>query len=123
MSMALVDATTCQAHTQAGNPCRNPAIRGGRVCRHHGGSAPQVKAAARRRLLEAVDPVLTVMIALALNEEDPRVRFAACRDILDRVGLTEPKQIEVITLDVVEAEIRRLEAELADNDPATADAD
>lgn len=114
--MALSDAKTCKAHTTAGEPCRNPAIRGADVCRHHGGSAPQVKAAARRRLLEAVEPVLAEMIQLALAEKDPRVRFQACRDILDRVGLTSPKQIEVITLDLIEAEIARLERELAEND-------
>lgn len=31
-------------------PCRRPPIRGGSVCRSHGGAAPQVKAAAQRRL-------------------------------------------------------------------------
>lgn len=112
--MALKDAKTCTAHRTDGEPCRNPAIKGAEVCRHHGGSAPQVKAAARRRLLEAVEPVLAEMIDLALAEKDPRIRFQACKDILDRVGLTSPKQIEVLTLDVIEAEIRRLEEELND---------
>lgn len=36
----------CTAKTSAGNPCRNPAIRGGVVCAKHGGSAPQVRAKA-----------------------------------------------------------------------------
>jgi hypothetical protein len=36
-----------------GNPCKNPPIEGGTVCRMHGGGAPQVKAAAARRLGEA----------------------------------------------------------------------
>lgn len=38
---------------RTGKQCMMPAIPGGTVCRKHGGSAPQVKAAAnRRRLLE-----------------------------------------------------------------------
>jgi len=42
----------CTAHRTDGTPCGAWAIRGGYVCRMHGGSAPQVKAAARRRLWE-----------------------------------------------------------------------
>jgi hypothetical protein len=114
---------TCGAKNRQGNPCARRPIPGGTRCKLHGGGSPNAKAAARRRLLEAVDPILTVMLDLAYNDPDSRVRLAACRDILDRVGLNEPRQVEVITLDAVEAEIRRLEAELADNDPATADAD
>lgn len=40
----------CTASTSAGRPCRRPPIAGGTVCATHGGSAPQVKAAAARRL-------------------------------------------------------------------------
>lgn len=43
----------CTAHTKTGPQCRNWAIPGGNVCRLHGGRAPQVQAAARRRLQEA----------------------------------------------------------------------
>lgn len=40
-------------HTNAfGEPCKNWPIKGGTVCRNHGGSAPQVRAAANRRLKE-----------------------------------------------------------------------
>lgn len=40
----------CTAHTSSGARCRRHAIRGGTVCATHGGRAPQVKAAAARRL-------------------------------------------------------------------------
>jgi hypothetical protein len=43
----------CTAHRSDGEPCRAWAIRGGRVCAAHGGRAPQVRAAARRRLESA----------------------------------------------------------------------
>lgn len=40
----------CTAHNQSGSQCKNPAVPGATVCRFHGGAAPQVKAAAQRRL-------------------------------------------------------------------------
>lgn len=103
----------CAAHRTDGEECRAPAIRGGKVCRVHGGSAGHVKAAAERRLLEAVDPVVAELIRFALDDElEPRVRLAAIRDVLDRAGVTAPKQLEVVTLEAIDAEIARLEQEL-----------
>ncbi len=51
----------CSGHRKRdGQPCENWAIRGGTVCAKHGGRAPQVKVAARRRLAErAVRRTLT----------------------------------------------------------------
>lgn len=43
----------CAAHTSAGGQCRRQAVKGATVCHVHGGAAPQVKAAAARRLAEA----------------------------------------------------------------------
>jgi hypothetical protein len=43
----------CTAHRSDVAPCRAWAIRGGRVCAAHGGRAPQVREAARRRLESA----------------------------------------------------------------------
>lgn len=42
----------CTARRTDGTPCGAWAIRGGFVCRMHGGAAPQVRAAAHARLLE-----------------------------------------------------------------------
>jgi hypothetical protein len=41
----------CHARTRTGRQCKAKAIEGGFVCRVHGGSAPQVQLAARRRVL------------------------------------------------------------------------
>lgn len=41
----------CGAKRRDGQPCQAPAIKGGTVCRRHGGSAPQVRFAARHRVL------------------------------------------------------------------------
>lgn len=40
----------CTAKTRSGAQCRSYAIQGATVCRMHGGNAPQVKAAAKRKL-------------------------------------------------------------------------
>lgn len=41
----------CKARSsRTGDRCRNPAINGALVCRHHGGSSPQVRDAAKRRV-------------------------------------------------------------------------
>ena len=122
----------CTAHRTDGEPCRGPAIKGGNVCRVHGGSIGHVKEAARRRLQEAVDPLMGRLIEIALDNTEPvkftctecgednvqnvgfnvRDSLVAIRDALDRAGLGAVRQVEVVTLDAIDAEIRRLEAEL-----------
>lgn len=52
----------CRATTRAGEPCGNRPVLGAAVCRMHGGSAGQVKAAAaRRRQQEQVQQVLIAL--------------------------------------------------------------
>ena len=105
---------TCTARRTDGQPCKASAIKGATVCRVHGGSAPQVRAAAQRRLLEAADPAAAELVHLALDAESPNVRLAAVRDLLDRaaVGGPEASADVGITAEVVEAEIARLESQL-----------
>lgn len=107
-----MDDRRCTARSsQTGEPCKRYAIAGGTVCPSHGGSAPAVKEAARRRLLEWVDPVAAELVRLALEAESESVRLAACRDLLDRVGVVDPKETE-ITTDQFMAKVAELEAEL-----------
>lgn len=43
----------CRATNRAGQPCGLPPIRGGTVCRFHGGASPNARTAATRRLATA----------------------------------------------------------------------
>lgn len=43
----------CSAHNRAGRPCGQKPMVGQRVCRMHGGKAPQSQAAAEKRVVEA----------------------------------------------------------------------
>lgn len=107
------DPRLCAAHLSdgSGRLCGRWAIRGGNVCPMHGASAPQVREAARRRLLEAADPAAAELVRLALDSLDDRVRLQACRDILDRADIRELVSPS-ITDEWIDAEIARLEAEL-----------
>lgn len=62
----------CTAHRRDGTQCHNHAIRGAHVCRMHGGTAPQVQAAARRRL-EAEQAAEAVVTFGLPRDVDPHV--------------------------------------------------
>jgi len=89
-------ARRCTARKKTGEQCRKWAIKGGTVCTHHGGRAPQTKAKARQRIEEAADPMAVLLIKIAMDENAPyAVRLAAIRDVLDRAGLGAKQAMEV----------------------------
>lgn len=62
----------CKAKKTDGSPCKAWAIKGGEVCRVHGGRAPQVKAAAARNLAEGeIAKALRRKLADATPVTDP----------------------------------------------------
>ena len=75
----------------------------------------QSRAKAHRVLLEElVGPALVVLRDIVLDRKaPPAVRLRAAQDILDRCGIAEPSRVEVVTIDAIDREIRRLELELA----------
>ena len=94
----------CTAHKSTnGEPCGNPPIKGGTVCRYHGGSAPQVREAAATRWAERldreIDPSLDKVAALRDGGKDERVQLAAAKDLLDRGGVRVGEG-EGVTVDV-----------------------
>jgi hypothetical protein len=78
---------TCKA---TGERCRKRPIAGAAVCRSHGGAAPQVREAAKRRILSLVDPALGAL-AWAVSKRrgvvPPAVQLAAAKEILDLAGI------------------------------------
>lgn len=64
------------------------------MCRMHGGSAPQVKAAAKLRLAALVDPAIDQLTKL-LKSQDQKVQLGAVKDVLDRAGLKPTEKVEV----------------------------
>jgi hypothetical protein len=85
----MLKAVQCKAHARSGAQCGKPAEPGARVCRFHGGRAPQVLAAARRRLLMAADPATARLIEIALSKRTKDCdAIVAIREVLNRSGLT-----------------------------------
>lgn len=93
---SVLPAVKCSAHTSAGKPCSKFAIVGGFVCATHGGSAPQVRQAANRRLLALAPRAVQVIAGLMESAESEPVRLKAATELLDRgIG----KAVDV-TLDI-----------------------
>ena len=85
----LLPAVKCTARKRNGEPCRAMAARGANVCRVHGGSAPQVKAAAQRRIANALEAAATRLLGFAFDDGvADAIALAAVNGILDRGGLT-----------------------------------
>jgi hypothetical protein len=86
----------CTAHSsRTGDQCKNAAIKGGRVCRYHGGAAPHVMANAKARLQNAADAVSKELIGIALAGDSEAVKLAAIRDLLDRTIGKAPTTVEI----------------------------
>jgi len=75
----------CTAHNRVGGRCGLSPQPGALVCHLHGGKAPQVQRAARRRLLEAADPAAARLVEL-LDSEDEAIAVRAATALLDRSG-------------------------------------
>lgn len=98
--------------SQSGQRCRKDAIQGSNVCRVHGGSAPQVRAKAKQRLLEAADPAAAYLASLVADRKaPPSDRRQAAVAILDRAGHPAKSGLEVTGEDggPVSIEVRYVE--------------
>ncbi len=118
------DSTTyCTARRSNGDPCKRRPIKGGTVCPTHGGSAPQTKAAAARRILAAADPAAAFLVAQMYDETlDPALRQRAARDLLDRAGLVPRSAIELeVEVKPWQQDIEGLLADLDDDPPVEAE--
>lgn len=73
----------CKYHLKSGRRCSKAAILGGTVCYTHGGAAPQVRAKARERLLDIIDPD-------RVFREMARIGFADTSRVFDENGNLKP---------------------------------
>jgi hypothetical protein len=90
-------ARQCTATNRQGERCRRQPIAGGAICTMHGGRAPQILAAAKLRLLEAVEPAIARLLRfieappglchVCGRSDDTSAIVAAIRTVLDRAGL------------------------------------
>lgn len=86
----------CTAHNRQGNPCGQSPVPGATVCKFHGGAAPQTLKKARERLEAAADRMAARLLGIAESENVPAyVALQAVNSVLDRVGVTEPKEVTV----------------------------
>lgn len=75
---------SCKAKSRrSGLPCRGKPIRGGFVCRMHGGGAPAVKRKAAERLADLIDPNRAL-------REAARLAYADIRELFDDRGRLKP---------------------------------
>jgi hypothetical protein len=108
----------CSARKTSGDPCKRRPINGGTVCASHGGRAPQVRAAAQRRILAAADRAAAAVVALMEDRETPHaVKLSAARDLLDRAGLGAKNELTV-ELPQWQAVIDRIVVDVPDDLPA-----
>ena len=86
------------------------------VCYYHGGAAPQTKAKADERLAVMADRALELLADEMEIATSSRDRIRAAIAVLDRAGFGALRRIE-LTPGSLDAEIARLESELAELDP------
>ena len=101
-------AIRCRAKSrQTGERCKQAAMSGGTTCRYHGGLAPQVRRAAKLRLLELVDPAIATLAREMTNQQARAAdRIRAAEAILDRAG--HPRQVQTTAEDAREMLLQRL---------------
>ena len=86
----------CKAKKSNGEPCGNAPIRGGTVCRYHGGAAPAVIAAARVRLAMASRSAVDVLVDMLKDESvAPRDRIKAATEVLSRTGINQGIEVQM----------------------------
>lgn len=95
-SKSPVASRRCHAHKKTGEQCKNAALAGQSVCKYHGGAAPQSINKARERLSAAADRMAERLLGIAESENIPAyVALQAVNSVLDRVGVVEPKQVDI----------------------------
>ena len=89
----------CTAHSaRTGQPCKRPPIRGGTVCATHGGSAPQVRRAATRRIEELRPAAIQYYDWLLEQRDFPSAGLGAANAVMDRVDGRPAETMRVVAM-------------------------
>lgn len=75
--------------------CRRAATPGTNVCANHGSRAPQVKQAAKLRLLGLVDPAIATLAREMTQAAKSSDKQRAANSILDRAGIARTSEVQV----------------------------
>lgn len=101
-----VDSRRCRATNSKGEPCKKWAIVGGTVCDTHGGSSPQVRAAAMTRIQQFAPRALVLLEEIAADPGQPAsARVRALVDLLDRGGYKVPEEHVLIAASAPRADL------------------
>lgn len=79
-----MERAKCRATNRQGKRCGKFPIPGGVVCRMHGGAAPQVKAAAEKRLADLVPKAVEYYDWLLSQRDFPSAGLGAANAVWDR---------------------------------------
>lgn len=75
--------------------CRRAATPGTNVCISHGSGAPQVRRAAKLRLLSLVDPAIATLAREMTQAPKSSDKLRAANSILDRAGIARSSEVRV----------------------------
>lgn len=120
----------CVAHkAHNGERCKNAAIKGGTVCRFHGGATKHVQKSARERFNDLIDPMINIAHDIAKEAEEGKLsasdRIAFMKFVADRTGFIPGKTVNIDGPAPWEVAfthiIREVPAELTEGDVIDAD--
>jgi hypothetical protein len=83
----------CSRIKANGEQCKRWSRAGTTVCDSHGGKAPQTMAKAKERLFAAVDPVMSKLVEIALDDSRGNEQVRAATFLLERAGFTTKLEI------------------------------
>ena len=91
----MVKSQCTATSKHSGDRCKRTPIPGGTVCVTHGGSAPAVKIAAQRRLLEMIDPAFDALLRAVEECDEWPTKVRAAIAVLDRAGFGPTTSLRV----------------------------
>lgn len=94
-ALAGIDKPRCKYTKRNGEQCKNAPIKGGTVCKKHGGAAAHIQRKATERLQSMINPALVelnkILVAPGTSDGD---KLRAVAMVLDRTGFGKGFTVE-----------------------------